>query len=220
MTHCCLLPHVLLWEIWSVWICWLFSMWMKYVSPFCVQPTQFTENRDEHLSFTGTRKVVTRLPLWQVHKKKIAFPRQSFVHMLRTLSHNSSGKQEGITEQIGDVLTQNSSNLIMQWQMTLKQVGDSLDHRTKKKRQLRTITIQKFWTRGTKEATFRHSTCRTLPSRLRRRWCVAEMDAWELWKKREDDACAVDHTDLSVDMKSFPWLANTESRKAFLLSST
>lgn len=73
-----------------------------------------TENTDEHLSLTGTRKGATGLPLWQHLRKKKAFPSLPFVHTLDALSHNSSGKQEGITDWVGCVLTQNSSNPITQ----------------------------------------------------------------------------------------------------------
>lgn len=75
---------------------------------------QLTENKDEHLSLAGPRGGNKAAIAATALRKEIAFPSLSFVHTLDALSHNSSGKQEGITDRIGCV-TQNSSSPIMQW---------------------------------------------------------------------------------------------------------
>lgn len=74
---------------------------------------QLTENKDEHLSLAGPRGGNKAAIAATALRKEIAFPSLSFVHTLDALSHNSSGKQEGITDRIGCV-TQNSSSPIMQ----------------------------------------------------------------------------------------------------------
>lgn len=89
------------WDIWRV----------MFPTPACGENSlQKTEMSIYHLQ---DPEVAMGPPLWQLPRKRTAFPSLPFVHILYARSHNLSSKQEGIPDRIGCV-TQNSSSPITQ----------------------------------------------------------------------------------------------------------